>query len=97
MKKLSLRRETIKRLESSDALHVAGGFSGITTCVACNVTKVPGGCIGAGTSGCPQYAHACPSGERLQAGPLSAASSASAPRSRLGLPQAVIAAALRFR
>ncbi len=54
MKKLSLRRETIKRLESSDALHVAGGFSGITTCVACNVTKVPGGCIGAGTSGCPQ-------------------------------------------
>jgi len=54
-KKLSLNRETLKALESPFTLRtVNGGFTGIGTCVYCNVTKVQGGCIGAGTSECPQ-------------------------------------------
>jgi hypothetical protein len=53
MKKLSLKRETLKALENSLTLQSAGGgFSGIGTCVYCNVTRVA--CTGTGTSGCPQ-------------------------------------------
>jgi hypothetical protein len=54
-KKLSLQRETLQALEGSVTLQVAGGFSGITTCVYCNVTNGPACTSGAtGTSGCPR-------------------------------------------
>lgn len=49
-KKLSLNRETLMALESPLSLRAAGaGFSGITTCVYCNVTKVQGTCGGTTT------------------------------------------------
>ena len=49
-KKLSLNRETLKALESPLSLRAAGaGFSGIGTCVYCNVTKVQGTCTGTTT------------------------------------------------
>lgn len=54
-KKLSLQRETLQALEGSVTLQAAGGFTGITTCVYCNVTNAQA-CTGTGTgtSGCPR-------------------------------------------
>ncbi|HXO26538.1 MAG TPA: hypothetical protein VOA80_04285 [Thermoanaerobaculia bacterium] len=44
-KKLTLKRETVKALTMPHELQAAGaGFSGIGTCVYCNVTKLAGGC-----------------------------------------------------
>ncbi len=44
-KKLTLNRETVKALTMPRELQAAGGgFSGIGTCVYCNVTKIAGGC-----------------------------------------------------
>lgn len=54
-KKLTLQRETLKALDNPLAMQAFGGvYSGITTCVYCNVTKVEGGCTTAGTSTCPR-------------------------------------------
>jgi hypothetical protein len=52
-KKLTLRRETLQLLDNALTLPAAG-FSGIGTCVYCDVTKVQGGCTGHGTTNCTQ-------------------------------------------
>ena len=49
-RKLTLNRDTLKVLDNPRDLQAAGGgFSGITTCVYCNVTKAQGGCGGTTT------------------------------------------------
>jgi hypothetical protein len=51
-KKLTLRRETIEVLATPLTRQARGAFSGIGTCVNCNITKFAGGCHP--TVGCPQ-------------------------------------------